>query len=372
MTAKRKAKAHALLASQKAVKSNEPVIDQENYNVSIGAALTWYSEHTTEKQRLKYAMEHFAKLGLKSEVFALNKATDFEVRQLGILCRLLDRDQKLSDVHIKSISDKASELVRKYPNVKEKKVAVVENKPTNVISIQERMEEKARTLAADIDGAIDDWVLSKGKCAEFSAKNYLLSKEVAAPIAKRIGEFYISTYNELADAINQEDEQLVEGYSNFSKRELKAFHKFVGQIIEDCEQMVQTAKATRAPRKRKAVPLSKQVAKVKYMKEFAELKLKSIKPEDILTSTELWVYNTKYRKVQVYKADMGTLGIKGTTVLGFSIKDSVSLTLRKPEEFFKGLSMGKRALNSAIKTIKTKATTPNGRINEECILLGAF
>jgi hypothetical protein len=111
---------------------------------------------------------------------------------------------------------------------------------------------------------------------------------------------------------------------------------------------------------------------MKFMREFVELKLKSCKPEDILASNELWVYNTKYRKVTVYKADGGTLSVKGTTILGFDVKNSKTLMLRKPEEFFKGLSMGKRALNGALKTITTKPTVPNGRINEECILLGAF
>jgi hypothetical protein len=111
---------------------------------------------------------------------------------------------------------------------------------------------------------------------------------------------------------------------------------------------------------------------MKYMREFTELSLKSIKPEDILTASELWVYNTKYRKVQVYRAESGTLSVKGTTILGFNVKDSMSMTLRKPEEFFKGLSMGKRALNGAIKKLTTKPTTPNGRVNEECVLLGAF
>ena len=230
------------------------------------------------------------------------------------------------------------------------------------------MDEKAHELAGEIEGAIDDYVLNR---TDFSAKNYLMANNVSAPIAKRIGEFYVKLYNELADTINGEDEQLTEGYSHFNKRELKAFHKFVGQIIEDCEQMVQTAKVTRAPRKRKPVPLSKQVAKVKYMKEFAELKLKSVKPEEMVGAKEVWVYNTKYRKVQVYKSDNG-LAIKGTTVIGFDVKESKSMTLRKPEEFFKDLSFGKRALNSAVKTIKTKPTTPNGRINEECIILGAF
>ena len=369
MTAKRKAKAHALLASQKAAKSNEPSIDADNYNVSISQILVWYTEHTTEKQRLKYALEYFAKLNKKAEVFAINKASDSEVRILGILCRLDGRGQPLTAEHKAKILADAAVLVAKYPVKKEKKV---EDKPTNVINIQERIDEKARTLAGEIEGAIDEFVLTKGKNDEFSTKSYLLAKEVSAPIAKRIGEFYVKLYNELADAINEEDEQLVEGYSNFNKRQLKAFHKFVGQIIEDCEQMVQTAKATRAPRKRKATPPSKVVGKMKYMKEFAELNLKSCKPEDILTSSELWVYNTKYRKVQVYKAENGTLSVKGTTVIGFSVKDSTSLMLRKPEEFFKNTSLGKRALNAAIKKLTTKPSTPNGRINEECVLLGAF
>ena len=61
MTAKRKAKAHALLAKQSAVRSNEPQLDTENYNLSIGQILQWYTEHSTEKQRRKYALEHFAK-----------------------------------------------------------------------------------------------------------------------------------------------------------------------------------------------------------------------------------------------------------------------------------------------------------------------
>ena len=107
------------------------------------------------------------------------------------------------------------------------------------------------------------------------------------------------------------------------------------------------------------------------MKEFAELKLKSAKPEDMIGAKEVWIYNTKYRKVQVYKSNTG-LAIKGTTLIGFDVVDSKSMTLRKPEDFFKGLSIGKRALNAAFKTLKTKPATPNGRINEECIILGAF
>lgn len=363
--AKKRAKAHAEFNKVK----DEPVIREDNYNVDISTALVWYTDQTDDKKRLKFAIEYFGKLGKKAEVLALNKASDFEVRQIGILCRLLTNGNTLSEAHMALLESRVALLIAKYKVVKE--VKKVEAAPTNVISIQQRMEEKAHDLAGEIEGAIDDYVLSKGK-TQFSTKNYLLANEVSAPIAKRIGDLFVKTSNEIHEAIAGDDDQLAEGYSNFTKRELKKFAEFVDSIIADCQQQVQTAKATRSPRKRKVVPAGKVVSKMKYLKEFAELNLKSCKPEDILTSTELWVYNTKYRKVQVYKAEVGTLSVKGTSILGFSVKESTSLTLRKPEEFFKGLSMGKRALNGAIKKITTKPTTPNGRINEECILLGAF
>ena len=60
-TATKRAKAHATL--RKTV--DEPMLDQDNYNVSITTALVWYSNNVDEKRRKKHAIEHFAKLGRK-------------------------------------------------------------------------------------------------------------------------------------------------------------------------------------------------------------------------------------------------------------------------------------------------------------------
>jgi len=368
-TVTKRAKAHASL--RKTI--DEPMVDQENYNVSLTSALVWYRDNVDEKKIRKFALEYFAKLGKKKEVLAINKANDYDVRQLGVLCRLVSNGNALSEDHMKTIDNMVNHIIRKEAlptKIKEDKTVIVPV-ASNVISIQQRMEEKAHDLAGEIEGAIDDFVLNGCK-SDFSTKNYLLANQVAGPIAKRIGEFFIKTSEEIREAIAGDDSQIVEGYSHLTKRELKRFADFVDGIISDCQQQVQTAKANRAPRKRKAPPASKVVSKMKFMKDFAELNLKSCKPEDILTSTELWVYNTKYRKVTVYKSDGGTLSVKGTTILGFDIKESKTMTLRKPEEFFKGLAMGKRALNGAFKKLTTKPSAPNGRVNEECILLGAF
>ena len=367
-TAKRRAKNQAILASQKKF---EPTIDQLDYQVSLSRALTYYSVQTGAKEQRLFALEFFAKKEPKIAK-QLKKLPDHKFQTFGSLCRLMSNEQ----TDIKQLTEfspfftnKLKELLADANKVIEQ--VEVAKAPTNVVSIQERMEEKAREHAGEFEGAIDEWVLTKGKNT-FSAKNYLLTHEVAAPIAKRIGELFVKTAEEIREAIAGEDDQLVEGYAHLTKRELKKFAEFVESIIADCQQQVQTAKANRAPRKRKPQPPSKIVAKMKYMKEFAELNLKSIKPETIVGSSEVWVYNTKYRKVTVYKAINDVLTVKGTTLIGFDIKESKTLMLRKPEEFFKGLALGKRALNSAMKTLTTKPTVPNGRVNEECILIGAF
>lgn len=369
-SAKRKEKTEALLKMAKG--GDEPLTAPENYQIWLTKALVWYNNNEEDKVKRSYVNAYLTKTNRKSLVSVFNDAPDYEIRQLGVICRLKMRDQYLEQKELDWIEKRIEEIQVVAANRKKKVIkedATVDLVPT--VSIQQRMEDKAREIAGEIEGALDDFVLNKK--TDFSAKNYLAANQVAGPIAKRIGEFYIGLSEELKEAIAGEDEQLNEGYSNFSKRELKKFAEFVDAIIADCNQMVQTAKANRAPRKRKEVTPTKAVSKMKFLREFPELGLKSAPMTNIIGSSEVWFYNTKYRRFGVYKGENGgTVSVKGTTIIGIDIKESKQWTLRKPEEFFKGLALGKRALGNAMKTLKTKPSTPNGRFNEDTILLGAF
>jgi hypothetical protein len=373
-TAKRK---QLIEKADRMMKGVERQLNPDNYMRDLIGALNYYNANHDDKDKKKWLISHLAKTDKKLAVELL-KVDEYHFRYAGILARLMDGGSELQEKESNYFNEQLEKLKsqvgsrQKSQDKADKKAAdaAAAAAPSNVISIQQRMEEKARELASEIDGAIDDFVINKKN--DFSTKNYLLANLVAAPIAKRIGELYIATAAELREAIEGTDKQLVEGYAHFTKRELKKFAEFVEGIISDCNQQVQTAKANRAPRKRKPVPAFKQVARMKYLKDFAELNLKSIKPEGIIDSTEVWVYNTKYRRIGVYKADNGSLSVKGTTILGFSITESKQFTLRKPADFFKGLTIGKRPLNAKMKTLTTKSAVPNGRINEETIILGAF
>jgi hypothetical protein len=357
------------------MKGVEVTLNPETYMRDLLSALNYYNSNHDDKDKKKWFIAHYAKIDKKLAVEFL-KIDEYHFRYAGILARLQDGGSQLQEKELNYFNERIAFLKQqigtrqKSQDKADKKAAATAALVAAQPSIQQRMDEKAHDLAGEIDGAIDDFILSGCK-SDFSAKNYLAANTVAAPIAKRIGEFYVNQAKELREALEGKDDQLKEGYSHLTKRELKRFAEFMDQIIVDCNQMVQTAKATRAPRKRKPVPLSKQVAKVKYMKEFAELKLKSIKAEEMIGAKEVWIYNTKYRKVQVYKSDVG-LAVKGTSLIGFDVTESKSMTLRKPEEFFNGLAMTKRPLTAKFKTLTTKPATPNGRINEECIILGAF
>jgi len=374
-TAKRK---QLIARTERMTKGFEVTINPDHYMRDLIMALNYYNSNHDDKDKKKWFISHYAKIDKKSAVELL-KVDEQHFRTAGVLARMIEGGSVLQKKEMDHLTQNTEKLLaqiekrQKSQDKQDKKDADAahEASPSNVISIQQRMEEKAHDLAGEIEGAIDDFVLGGCK-SDFSTKNYLLANQVAGPIAKRIGELFVNTAKEIREAIEGEDEQLVEGYSHFTKRELKKFLEFVDNIISDCNQMVQTAKANRAPRKRKEVSPIKQVARMKFMREFAELNLKSVNPTNIIGSTEVWFYNTKYRRIGVYRAEGTTLSVKGTTIVGFDIKESKAFTLRKPEEFFKGLSMGKRALTNAMKTLKTKPSAPNGRINEETILIGAF
>ena len=136
--------------------------------------------------------------------------------------------------------------------------------------------------------------------------------------------------------------------------------------------LAEEAKVTRKPRVKKAVSKDKVVAKLKFKKTDDALKLVSITATEIIGAKELWVYNTKTRKLGRYVADdmTGPLTVKGTAIVGFDEHKSIQKTIRKPDEKLKEFkNAGKVALRSFLDTINATDTKMNGRINEETILL---
>ena len=250
-----------------------------------------------------------------------------------------------------------------------------ETKPTGpVISIQDRVREATFAMTEEIEDAFEAWQKDPESFdpKAFKVLNLLKGKQAKAAHARIIRDFYARDLAELLElASGNADEQLREGYSHRSRKHIKKLIEFLQEVESACNMLMQEAKVNKKPRAKKAVPAEKIVAKLKYKKTDEPLKLVSVNPVDIIGSKELWIYNTKSRKLGKYIAkEFHELGVKGTTITGFDESKSVCKTLRKPAEQLKEFKgAGKVALRKFLEDINAVDTKMNGRINEEIVLL---
>ncbi len=253
----------------------------------------------------------------------------------------------------------------------EKDVPVVKKE-----TIQDRLAEKFSETMGDIEGAIDDFI-TDGKDPKVF---HLLSvANIAVQYSSKIVDLIQPRINEMNELLEGKDGQLMEAYKHLGKRDVKAYIKMYESIINDAMAYKTSKIATRAKPKRKPVPPERQVKGLKYLKEFAELGLKSINPTEILGMSELWTYNTKTRKLGRFvvstHGDMAisTLGVKGSAIVGFDELKSTCKTLRKPaEKLAEFKTQGKPGLRKFMDTIKSVETKLKGRISPETILLRAI
>ncbi len=243
-----------------------------------------------------------------------------------------------------------------------------------VVTIQDRVREATFAMTEEIEDAYEAWQKDPESFdpKAFKVLNLLKGKQAKAAHARIIRDFYARDLAELLELSGgNADEQLREGYSHRSRKQIKKLIEFLQEVESACNMLMQEAKVNKKPRARKAVPAEKIVAKLKYKKTDEPLKLVSVSPTDIIGSKELWVFNTKTRKLGRYVAgEFNELGVKGTSITGFNENMSVQKTIRKPEEKLKEFkAAGKVQLRKFLEDINATDTKMNGRINEDTILL---
>tara|TARA_Y100000385_G_scaffold284088_1_gene341472 strand:- start:3161 stop:4321 length:1161 start_codon:yes stop_codon:yes gene_type:complete len=235
---------------------------------------------------------------------------------------------------------------------------------------QELLAEKTNEFIGEIEGCVDDF------CTGDLDSNWSLYDEMrklgtAAQSARDIISYYSTVKEELRELIEDKTEDLVEGYSNMTVKEQKAFYNFISEIISDCEKFIISKKATRKPRAKKVTPLSKQVEKVLYLKESPEYKIASVTPEQMVGAHAMYLFNTKTRVMKYLVSDRrdGFL-VKGSTVHGYDQEESFKKMLRKPEAMLE--TIGKASKSKALKefkALKTKESTTDARINRDTVIL---
>lgn len=330
----------------------------------------------------------------KNDIAFAKKATGAsKVNQvIAAICRLLrtgcpDYVEKHNEYWIglkgtrsvlKPLSSYVKDAVQKA--IESGKLSIEEKIETNtnvvVINIQEKMKEQLEPLMQQFDLIIDEFLSNENfDVSTFNPHKNILAYDVQIkPLhAKMIRDEFSSMLQESRAVLKGDDEYILESYSNLkSAKRRKDFNKLLEAIDTACQMVTDVNKITRKPRKKKELSKEKIVSKMNYKVQDAEYKVTSVNPVQIIDASEVWVFNTKYRKLGKYVADpfIKTLSVKGSTIVGFDTATSMQKTLRKPEEQLRDFGkLGKVALRTYMDTIRGKSSPLTGRINNDTIIL---
>lgn len=355
-----KVKAKPKQISRSAIKSiddkaygSEPIVINGYSN-----ALNWYNYMASDDQSRDWFFTYAKRNYTKDELALLRKLPKWKIsKTLGNVARILLNGNELPQKNLDYFNDSVKTLLAAANQVVEE----VEDAPKPVVDIQARIREKANYIITSLEEELDNVIDGK----EFSMYTFCQANELNAQILGIVADYYRPQHEEILS----DDEQVKE---SFGKRQ-KFWINFWNNFFADIDRYVNNKKAVkvRKPREKKAKSAVDLVKNLKYQKEEPSLKIVSVHPAEIVGCNQLWTYNTKYKKLTRYDAS-GPSGIqvKGTTLIGYDVETSMSKGLRKPDVTIKSLfGAGKVSLRKFMDDIKTVESKPNGRINQDTILL---
>jgi hypothetical protein len=336
----------------------------------------WYNYHYGKKEAKDCIVDWLARNDRTQEAKEFNRIPEAAVHKIGIgwVCRANLLGLALTDAEVATINATIADYIAAGKSVKEvvEVAEVAQIRP----NIQDRLREKMSEAAGELEGMYDEMIRAGGRMsADYKPISLLRSLNVAPQLIGTVKQVWERRLEELQAVAAGKDADLVEGYAHYGKLQVRNFIKFAEQVIADCGSYVQIKKSEKKPRAKKAVPPEKVVARFKYAREFAELKLKSESATKLVGASEAWLYDSAKRKLIHVVADthLGTFTVKGSAIVGFDPAATVQKTLRKPAEQIKNIiSVGKPAARKAFKEIKATEVRFNGRGNDNLIILKTY
>lgn len=337
-------------------------LSEQELESRIGRAYNWYNYFSDNKIDRQYLLVYMIDCGMsKAAMDMVNKISDWKLNStMCATARMISmglqsdrlRD-KLNDYIVQLVHD-GVEITNAEKQKTASKVAFVKNPASEIIGDIEQM--------LDQNESFDDfytWLKDK--------------KQIKPAQAKAIADYYRPILSELQEVEKTKDADLKYAYRHMSKKQLKERVALFAGIVGDCESLVSNNRKSvvRKPRKTKPKSADKIVSKIKFQKEDTALKIVSVDPSKLVGASELWTFNTKYNVLAHYIANEGGLSLKGTTLQNFNDK-SEQKKLRKPADTLPSITGSTtKAAERSFTSLKTKASAPNGRVNEFTVILRA-
>lgn len=347
----------------------QPTADRRNG--ALISAFAWYNYHCSTREARDIMVDWLQRQERLDDSRGFARVPDSAVNAtLAWLVRCNLRGLELTQDETDRINTYVSHSVHATQQVQR----VVEQAETRVRpNIQDRLREKMLDTGGELEGMYDEFVTGNGRLGgDFRPITVLRTMNVAPQLVGELLPIWQARREELEAVLAGKDVDLVEGYSNYGRAQIKNMIKFCEQVLADCGSYVQIKKVERKPRKKKPVSREKQTARFRYLRQDTDLAITSEPVTKLVDATEAWLYDVKKRKLIYVVADshVGSFTVKGTALVGFDVTNSVAKTLRRPAEQLAAITTGGIAqARNNFRAIKAVETRFNGRGNENIIIL---
>jgi hypothetical protein len=349
----------------------------ENRISALANAFQWYNYHYGKKDAKEMLCHYLEHNGRTKDAKTMRGVPDSQIRITPAwVCRMTLIGLMLTEHEQSIIDNDITQMLNAKQEKKREQSEVDADAAVAKLTIQDHLREKVSDCCGELEGMFDDFIDAGAKMsADFKPIGLMRGMNISPNMigtVTRVWELRLAEFNEVLEG---KDDQLVEGYSHLTKVQLRNCVKFCETVINDCNSYVQIKKVERKPRAKKAPSPEKLTRSFKFLREFADLKLKSEPVVKLVGASEAWLYDTAKRKLVHVVADshIGTFSVKGSAVVGFDAQQTVQKTLRKPAEQLKAVtSVGKPAARKAFAAINATETKWNGRGNDNLIILWAW
>ena len=314
---------------------NADSMTQEEIDKKFSSCLNFYAYYLSAKDLIPDLILYMTNEGYKKDDIKLIKkyGEKVGVTTIGKIARMINRGMPYDDTYLKNnISTSVSKArslnfvgVDEDPNLVKKPKA-----PS--VSPMKRLEDKVDAeVISHIDYALDDWTED----------------------TKNIGE--------AKEAYEQTCDQMVEGYSFLTRRELNKWIKTLEKMKADVSKYEKANQKT-IVRTKKVKPAGLQVRDLKYDKENSK-----VAASKIPGSVHVVLFNQKTRKLQKYSAlTRNGLSVKGTSIKDFDKEKSQQFTVRANQ--VESVLATKDLVKNWDK-LKGNKQPVNGRVNEHCRII---
>lgn len=355
-------------------------MDDATFDHNLRKSLNYYNHFYSTKSTRKHLIDWLKrsnkvdKAMLDSYVLTADKHTPMTACSLAMAVKA---GMPLKDKHIEFLVNCVADAIEKNDLANNDEIEstgtsakVAKKAAAPVITIQDRLNERLSELIGELEGRLDDSFTKKETTPK--AFEFFQVEKVPGALVNKIKNHFQTKADKFTLIQNSKDAGCKEAYSQYKAPDWKRIQAWIASLMADCDSYTQTKKVERKPRAPRSVSKDKLVSKLKYQLDDKVLKLVSIKPVDIIGASELWVYDTKTRKLGRYMADshLGPLSVKGTTIIGFDKVTSVTKTLRKPaEQLAAFVKTTKPQVKKFMSSVSTTESQLSGRINDRTLLL---